>query len=298
MSICSESIFIPINETDTLHLKRIFKEGNKKPCFLLHGAIENGRIFYSKSGKGFAYYLAENGFDVFVADLRGRGKSTPNISEESNFGQTDIILEDINAFVSEIKCRYPDEKQVWVAHSWGGVLLSSYISRHPECLKDIKCSIYFGSKRSVRVKNLRRLFYVSFAWNWLAPKLIKKYGFLPAVKYKMGSDNESYQTLLDSVNWVKSDHWIDPKDEFDYKEALHTVSLPKTLYLIGKKDHSLGHKKDVLNFISESGNHVYDVWMLSKKDGFLQNYGHIDMLTHKDSVKDHFPKVIDWIESV
>ena len=97
-----ESLFIPINKTDTLHLQRIYKNPDGDPVFMLHGSIENGKIFYSNSGKGFAPYLANNNYDVFVADLRGRGKSSPSINTHSNFGLIEAINEDMPAFINKI----------------------------------------------------------------------------------------------------------------------------------------------------------------------------------------------------
>ncbi|PTB97869.1 hypothetical protein C9994_00645 [Marivirga lumbricoides] len=99
--ITSESHFIE-KEGYNLHLRRFFTPDAKASIFLLHGSIEDGRIFYSKSGKGLAPFLAQNGYDVFVADLRGKGKSTPNISPESDFGQKEAIMEDMPAFMDYI----------------------------------------------------------------------------------------------------------------------------------------------------------------------------------------------------
>ena len=70
---------------------------------MLHGAVENGKIFYSEKNKGLASYLAHHGFDVFVADLRGRGLSEPAIKKGAIHGQTESITEDIPAFINEIK---------------------------------------------------------------------------------------------------------------------------------------------------------------------------------------------------
>ncbi len=59
---------------------------------MLHGAVENGKIFYSDSGRGLAPFLARRGFDVYVGDLRGRGESRPHISRSSRYGQTEAIM--------------------------------------------------------------------------------------------------------------------------------------------------------------------------------------------------------------
>ncbi|HEY9044239.1 MAG TPA: alpha/beta hydrolase, partial [Rheinheimera sp.] len=61
-----------------LHLRRLMPmQQGIAPVLMLHGAIENGRIFYSHSGKGLGCYLADNGFMVYCADFAGRGLSKP-----------------------------------------------------------------------------------------------------------------------------------------------------------------------------------------------------------------------------
>src|SRR4026208_2216064 len=127
-----DSLFIPLHEKDLLHLKRFCGNPLGPVIFMLHGTIENGRIFYSKNGKGLAPFLAKQGYDVFVADLRGRGLSTPSISRNSKFGLTECIQEEIPAFLDEIKKIRGDAPLHWIAHSWGGILLLSYYARQAE----------------------------------------------------------------------------------------------------------------------------------------------------------------------
>ena len=55
----STSIFLPFKDGAQLHMRRFSRGGEGVPVLLLHGSIENGRIFYSESGKGFAPWLAE-----------------------------------------------------------------------------------------------------------------------------------------------------------------------------------------------------------------------------------------------
>ena len=81
--IHQESLFIQ-DDGYQLHLRHISKNSAGTPILMLHGAIENGLIFYTEKGKGLACYLAAQGFDVYVADLRGRGQSTPIINPDSD----------------------------------------------------------------------------------------------------------------------------------------------------------------------------------------------------------------------
>ncbi|MFZ3056650.1 MAG: hypothetical protein WA098_07835 [Smithella sp.] len=73
-----ESLMVPVNSTDNLHLKHIYINPDGPPIFMLHGSVENGRMFYSNTGSsGLGPYSAKYGYDVYVGDLRGRGESKP-----------------------------------------------------------------------------------------------------------------------------------------------------------------------------------------------------------------------------
>lgn len=103
-----ESIYIDDGENQ-LHLRHIWKNNGGVPIFMLHGLIENSFIFYTEKGKGLACFLAEQGFDVYVGDLRGRGKSHPAINAKSSFGQHEAITRDIPLFLEKIQSLNPQK---------------------------------------------------------------------------------------------------------------------------------------------------------------------------------------------
>ena len=76
MELLQQSLFIPCgaHQLHVRHIKpRVAVHG--EPILMVHGAIENGRIFYTESGKGLACFLARHGYQVYVADLRGGGSA-------------------------------------------------------------------------------------------------------------------------------------------------------------------------------------------------------------------------------
>ena len=119
-------------EQQRLHLRRIWREADGPPILLVHGVMADGRIFYSDSGKGLAHFLADAGYDVFVADLRGRGRSTPKIDASSRHGLTEIICQDLPALHAAIHQLKGGQRLHWMAHSWGGVHMSSCLLRYPQ----------------------------------------------------------------------------------------------------------------------------------------------------------------------
>ncbi|GHA79071.1 alpha/beta hydrolase family protein [Pontibacter akesuensis] len=293
--ITAESIFIPVTEKDTLHLRRFSQQQQGAPVFLVHGSIENGRIFYSNSGKGFAPYLAQQGYDVFVADLRGRGQSTPAISGKSKFGLTETLQEDFPAFINKIKELKGDVPQLWGAHSWGGVLMLAYLAR-PVVPVEVQSMAFFATKRRISVQSLQRFFMIDVMWNLVANIAVATTGALYAKKLKMGSDSETRLTHSQTNEWVEQRRWLDWNDNFDYAAALRNMQLPPILYLAGANDKVLGHPEDVQRLRQEAGASGSEFRLLGKEAGYKHDYGHIDILTHPDAPEDHFPEVVAWFK--
>lgn len=293
-----EAYFIPVNNTDKLHLKRIYKENNGEVVFMLHGSIENGKMFYSSSGKGFAPFLARHGYDVYIADTRGRGQSIPPINRDSKFGQTETITEDIPAFINKIIEIRGNTKQHWVAHSWGGVLLASYFSRFSEHRNLVKSMVFFGTKRIISVFNWEKFLKINIFWNIVFKILIKKNGYLPAKDSIFGSDNETKKSFQQTEVWFKGNPWIDPQDGFNYTENIKKIDLPPMLSITGINDKSLGHPIDVLAFVKECGKSENDFKIIGKNTGFKHDYDHINLLIHPDAVNDHFLYILEWMQKI
>lgn len=288
------SLFFDVNEHQ-LHLRHIANANNGQPILMIHGSIENGRIFYSDNNKGLACYLAEQGFDVYVLDFRGRGLSTPKIKENPNHGYFDSIMEDIPQAIEYIFNR--TGKKVHVAcHSWGGVLFHCSFLRFPAIQAKTVSVVCFGTKRQVTVWNLERLFKLSLFWRIVAPLITKRFGYLDAVKLKVGADAETHDSIRQSNVWLKKSPWLDPVDGFNYDAAAKTVEWPPTWHIAAIKDRVLGHPRDVKLFLSESNPNA-KFTVLSVAAGNLLNYDHINMLTDKRAKKDHFPLICQWFQA-
>lgn len=289
------SHYVPLDDGTVIHLKRFPGSGDGDVVLLLHGAIENGRIFYSRSGKGFAPWLASQGYDVWVMDLGGRGESAPPVRDGHPYSQTASITRELPAVVRHLKDHRPGAVQHWIAHSWGGVIMAACLARFPAYREGVRSLCFFGSKRRVRVWTWQRLLYVDLVWAWLSPLIVRLKGYLPARRLGFGSDDESRLTHAEGLHWVRTTRWVDPEDGFDYAAALRDVALPPTLFIAGAGDRALGHPDDVRRFMDEYGCGRKSLLLLSENDGNVRDYGHIDMLTAPEAVEDHFPRVRKWL---
>jgi predicted alpha/beta hydrolase len=291
------SLFITLPSGQRLHLRQILKSEGKGPViWLLHGAIENGKIFYSDSGKGLACFLARAGYQVYVCDLGGRGQSTPPISRKTRYSQTETILNELPAIQTYLHARHPEQPVFWLAHSWGGVLFFAHLARLGKIPGHLAGVVCLGTKRQVKVKNRDRLLQIEGVWKRFAYLLTAIYGYLPARQWKFGSDSESRSSHHQSVCWVKPGPWRDPEDGFNYETALQSLDLPPALFLTGVADSCLGHAQDVQTFMAELHHPGAEFKLIGKAMGFLHDYDHINLLTHPDAPKDHFIPILNWLE--
>jgi predicted alpha/beta hydrolase len=295
MTIQQTRIAVPVDDA-MLCLHRFRRpDGHGPAVLMLHGMMSNGRVFYSRSGKGLAPWLAEHGYDVFVADLRGKGSSQPLIDRHARHGQSEMISVDLPALHAAVVHLAQASQVHWVSHSWGGVVMNSCLLRHPELIAQVPSVVHFAAKRSVRVRNLNKRIEIDLMWNRVLKRVTRWTGYLPAKALRIGSDNETRETHRQIQAWVEADGWVDD-DGFDYGRAAQHVQLPPTLDLAATDDACRGHPEDVKRFRAESGPHVSRVHVLSKQGGALHDYDHVSIMTHPDAGSDQFQLLEAWLQ--
>ncbi|MEH8016012.1 alpha/beta hydrolase [Rheinheimera muenzenbergensis] len=277
-----------------LHVRRLLPlQQGLAPVLMLHGAIENGRIFYSKSGKGLGCFLADQGFMVYCADFAGRGLSKPHVSEGFAQSQQQMITRDIPALIDHLY-QLHQQKVILIAHSWGGVLASACLARFPALADRVAAQVCFGTKRVISVNNTERKLKIDLVWNTVAPWLSRRYGYFPARKWRLGADDEPAQFLQDTVQWIKGAGYTDLCDQFDYAAASKQLSWPPVWHFAAQNDRLLGHPQDVKAFIAETSPQARFT-LLGKASGYQHDYDHISMLTHPAALSDHFIELRDGL---
>ncbi|WP_425466799.1 alpha/beta fold hydrolase [Parashewanella tropica] len=294
--IQQESIFLPYKD-GKLHIRKIAPSNSKKqltPFLMLHGSISNGKVFYTKSGKGLACSMAKEGYEVYVLDMPGRGLSTPKIARGVNPSQTEVVrdvIPSVQAFILEANPLA--DKVHWLAHSWGGVLMAATMLRYSELQDQVASFVTFGTKRRVQVKNLHRTLVLELIWKRLSIPLMKLKGYFPAIGLGVGMDNESYLSVTQTFPWLEGE-WIDPEDGFDYSAKLPSAQLPPAWFFAGKNDPILGNPSDVKSTFDELKFKQGKFVLLSKQNGHKHDYDHASMLTHADAEGDHFSELKSW----
>lgn len=90
------------------------------PVLLVHGLAQN-RHTWELSDRSFAAYLAAEGFDVWLAELRGHGRSRERGAAYAR-GFADYADRDVPALLAYVRRRAGGQPVRYVGHSLGGVL--------------------------------------------------------------------------------------------------------------------------------------------------------------------------------
>jgi alpha-beta hydrolase superfamily lysophospholipase len=91
---------------------------------LLHAMMTDARYFGAQRGDGFAQFLAPRGLEVFVAEFRGHGGSTPPRAGErrADWSFDDLVELDLPAVVAAV----PPDAAI-LGHSLGGLVACAAI---------------------------------------------------------------------------------------------------------------------------------------------------------------------------
>ncbi len=130
--------------------------------YLFHSGTtdENPVLLFLHGGPGSAASLFAHAFqdkweELFTVihwDQRGTGKTLTR--NPKSYPTLDVLLDDLLEIVHYLKSTYHKQKVVLLGHSWGSVLGSLFITRHPE-----EVAYYIGVGQVISKRASERLIY-------------------------------------------------------------------------------------------------------------------------------------------
>lgn len=132
--------------------------------FLLHypKALDSPVLLYLHGGPGsieslFAYELDEAWGDLFTQvhwDQRGAGKTLCRNGKNGRPETVEQMSDDLHTIIGYLQKKYQTSRIVLLGHSWGSVLGSLYVLRHPE-----NVLAYIGVGQVVNIRENERTAY-------------------------------------------------------------------------------------------------------------------------------------------
>lgn len=179
----------------------------------------------------FAGGLARSGLDVFRLDLRGHGRSVPPSARSGKWGFDDYVVHDLPAAIETVAAAagVAASEIGFLGHSLGGLVgvaaFGTGAAPAPRRLTLVAASpwIRSGPGRLARLAVSAALAGVS------AP-----FGYLPARRLRLGSDDEPASYMLDFLRWVTAGAWSS-REGVDYLAAAGNIRSP-ALVVVGAAD--------------------------------------------------------------
>lgn len=294
-------------QTSAAHLPGDYESlpGLGRRVFMLHGEAESGRVFYDSKSKGLAWYLAHQGYEVFVADLGGRGRSLVPDGDMSTLSVQQIIHSAIPKLLQAIANKPIEQGEetyfgcgadIWVGHGFGTVMLSAAWASMPDYLRTAQQMIFFSGRR--RVTNQKKIsqLFSTLLGNPLMQKWVSRCNSFPAKKLGIGSANESVGWYANYLNWMTNPRWLG-EDGIDYARTLLVKPLPPILHLAAQQEGVCANLRDARSFINELGPHDARLMVYDKIGDSSRSHNHLSMLLDESAEHDIFPDLADWLQS-
>ena len=300
-------------------------EATRAPVLLVHGFGMNGKMWHL-SRRSFAAYLARQGYDVFILDLRGVGQSRRFASAVAEHPD-DHIVEDLPRAL-DAALRLSDHSRAFViGHSLGGLL--SYcamplladrlrglvtmsgvftFASHSRFLK-LVCALERRLPASLRaeqalpVQHIARLLWLgrSLADSPLAWKLMPIHAWSPGTierdvlreHAKTGWDFSSLGVLR-SLLETGAQGVFRSRTGVAYHGDWHAVDLP--LLVVSAEQDTLLAPVDASRAFERSQSRDKRFVLFGSSQGHGP-YGHLDLVIGRDAPADVWPTVSRWLDA-
>ncbi len=289
---------------------------HREPILLISGFGLNRWALDFDARFSWARRLADAGFDTWLLEVRGSGRSRRAGIHDGAF---DDYLVDARTALAHVLEQTGAAKAHWVGYSLGGMLL--YATLGTDLAERIRSGVALESPVSLHGYSLDKTSLAAmdvlerFPWlhtipyrlpSRLAMDLLPLYYEKPLFKTWMNTENIDkamlkamvYRTLddvptplvLQFREWMREDGLRSRGGVVDYLDGLRTTPVP-ILLMTGASDFAR-RAKLVLERARPANVHWIECL---KAQGFSADYGHADLIFGPRAPEEVFPHALDWL---
>jgi len=294
------------------------------PVFMVHGLASNRHNFdFPQEERSVAKYLWQLGWDVWIVELRGAGKSTkPKFWQwmTKRWSFDHYIVQDLPASISFILQKTGYKKLHWIGHSMGGILVYPFMKLNSDRM--IKSVIAAASPLSadhkpgylkwtsaidpifrifplMPYKTLAELIRLNSDWlyRWSRPMLYEKDNMdveTMRIGTRIAIDDVSSGVLLQVHGWLRDRRIKSSDGSIDYSLDPKDLKVP-ILFITGSTDPFTPHHYFRKAF-KKIGSKKKEWMVFGKKYGHATNYGHLDLILGKNAQKEVYPIIANWLK--
>ncbi len=257
------------------------------PVVLVHGTYCMRSFWISSKGIGMGAYLWEQGFDVWIPELRGHGLS-PKGSSFSGFSVEDQIRHDLPAVQKYVQ-QITGIPVFWIGHSFGGLCIIAALGMQHLDQNLMLGMVTFGSQIS-----LGDCYLKIPPLAWIIALLLKILGHLPAPKLGLGPEIEPAGVILETIRWKKLfGKWTDSNGR-SYWEGLQDIRIPVLTFAAANDKNDPAEGCRILHECYAGRDKTFLV--LGKAGGFAKDYDHVGMVVSKEAQVEVWPRISQWIK--
>lgn len=301
---------------------------HRTPVVLCHGMSSNRWDMDGPGSISLARYLWEQGYDVWVVELRGAGRSTkPNWwnGKRYNWSFEDYVYHDAPALLRVVLRETKAAKVHWVGHSMGGMI--AYAILMTPMAGKIASAVTLGSPTMSQVghplldlgvpyRGLLRFLpnrvpigTLARLTAPLAPLLAK---ILARQIHELGwhagnANEELFRTLMltavddipasllrEFARWYELRAMTDRYGLFDFMEHLERITTPM-LIVAGSRD-GLTPVQDLRAVYERIRSKDKRFVVIGKETGASNEYAHADLILGLNAPSDVYPVIYRWLE--
>jgi len=257
------------------------------PVLLVHGTFSNRSFFLGSRDRGLGRFLAGRGFDTWVAELRGHGRSGA-AGRRARWHFEDWIRRDAPALVTRILEATGESRVVWLGHSAGGVIGIAFAGLgHPRSAA-LAGLVMAGSPAPTGLGILQ---YPIAAG---ALGITRVFGRFPARLIGIGPEDEHAGIMEQWMRWNLSGRWLGD-DGTDYFANCARVTCP-VLALSGAGDRIWAPPAKCAALALATSSSDRTLTICGRTHGFSEDFGHNRLLVSGAAHREVWPAIAGWLE--
>jgi pimeloyl-ACP methyl ester carboxylesterase len=259
-----------------------------EPVVLVHGTFCQRSFWVSDKGLGLGPYLRERGYDVWIPEVRGHGRS-PRDRRFRTWSAEDQMRFDLPA-VQRLVQGECGERAHWVGHSWGGVAILGAIGGDWLAEDLIQSTVVLGANITEGDDWLKRSLPRTAAW-----MVLTLTGRVPAALFRLGPEPESRAYMLDFFRWKgPRTEWL-TADGRSYWDGIHEAKVPLLAFAAANDEMD---PVPGCRFMFDAFGADDKEWvLLGVEQGFSKDYGHVEMVVSKPATQEVWPRIADWLDA-
>jgi len=311
-----------------LHRYKPGPREHRTPVILCHGLTSNRWDLDGPGRFSLARYLFRSGYDTWVVELRGAGRSTrPSLWNGKRYDWTfeDYVQHDGPATIRTVLKKTGAEQVHWIGHSMGGMI--AYALLMSPAGEKIASAVTLGSPTMSDVGHplldfgipyrdllnylpsrlpLGTLMRLAAPW---APLLLRTFGDTIAdLGWREGNasarllrtlmltavDDIPTSLLREFARWYDTKNMSDRYHMFDFTEHLERITTP-ILVVAGSKDE-LTPARDLQRVYERISSPEKRFRVIGREQGFSNDYSHVDLVLGLKAPDEVYPLVHEWLE--